>query len=66
MQIVEMFQEFVEDEEGATMIEYALLAGLISVVAIAALTAIGTDVKAIYEKISAALKPVAAAAPAAP
>ena len=35
---------FLKDESGATMIEYALIAGLISVVAITALQGIGTQV----------------------
>jgi len=34
---------FLSNEEGATMVEYALLIGLIAVVAIAAVTAIGTN-----------------------
>ncbi len=33
-----------KDEDGVTMVEYALLLGLISVVAIAAITAIGVAV----------------------
>lgn len=44
----------VKDEDGQTMIEYALLAVFISIVAIIALTAIGVDVKAIFEKVDSA------------
>ena len=43
---------------GQAMVEYALLAGLISVVAIVALTAIGVQVNVIYEAIQAALEGV--------
>lgn len=43
---------------GQAMVEYALLAGLISVVAIVALTAIGFDANRIYLAISAALAAV--------
>lgn len=38
-------------EEGQAMVEYALILGLVSVVAIAALTAIGTNVNTIFESI---------------
>ena len=43
---------------GQAMVEYALLAGLISVVAIVALTAIGTDVNGIYSTIATTLNAV--------
>jgi pilus assembly protein Flp/PilA len=38
-------------EDGQAMVEYALILGLVSVVAIAALTAIGTNVNAIFGSI---------------
>lgn len=48
-------QRFIHEEDGATMIEYALLAALISVVAIAALTSVGSSVNEIFTIISATL-----------
>ncbi len=42
---------FVKDESGATAIEYGLLAGLISIVIITAVTQAGGSIKAIFEKI---------------
>jgi pilus assembly protein Flp/PilA len=39
---------FVGDESGVTAIEYSLIAGLISVVIIAALTPVGVALKAVY------------------
>jgi pilus assembly protein Flp/PilA len=42
-------------EEGQAMVEYALILGLVSVVAIAALGAIGTNVNLIFENIRDAL-----------
>ena len=44
-----------EREEGQALVEYALILGLISVVAIALLSAIGTDVSQILSQISTAL-----------
>lgn len=38
-------------EEGQAMVEYALILGLVSVVSIVALTAIGTNVNAIFGSI---------------
>ncbi|MCQ9616996.1 Flp family type IVb pilin [Paenalcaligenes niemegkensis] len=43
------------DEDGATAIEYALIAGLIAVVLIGTLTALGTTMDEAFEKISEAI-----------
>lgn len=43
-------------EDGQAMVEYALILGLVSVVAITVLTAIGTDVTTIFTDIDNALK----------
>ncbi len=48
-------REFVRNESGATAIEYGLIAGLIAVVIIVAVTAIGADLKGIFEYIAAQL-----------
>jgi len=46
---------FSRHEEGQDLIEYALLVGLISLVAVAALTLTGTNVNAIFDAIQAKL-----------
>ena len=43
------------DEEGASMAEYGLLLALIAVVAIAALTSVGTGVKTKFQAVAANL-----------
>lgn len=43
------------DEEGATAIEYGLIAGLIAVVIIAAVTLLGGDIAAVFTGISDAI-----------
>ena len=53
--------QFLNDESGATAIEYGLIAGLISVVIAASVTTIGTDLKTIFASI--ATKLTAAATP---
>jgi pilus assembly protein Flp/PilA len=52
---MEMIKNFIRDEEGATAIEYGLLAGLISVVIIAAVQFVGVQLDAIFDFIGAAL-----------
>jgi pilus assembly protein Flp/PilA len=42
---------FARCERGATAIEYALIAGLISILIIGAVSAIGTQVKAMLQSI---------------
>ncbi len=48
-------RKFVREEEGQDMIEYALLAAFISIVAIVTLQAIGPLVQGIYGAIQGAL-----------
>ena len=47
-----IFKRFAKDESGATAIEYGLIAGLISVIIIMALTAIGTKLNSKFTSIS--------------
>jgi pilus assembly protein Flp/PilA len=46
---------FVKDEEGVTAIEYGLIAGLIAVVIIVAVTNVGTALSTIFTKVASAL-----------
>jgi len=48
--------KFMRDENGATAIEYGLIAALISVVIIAALTTVGTQLKTVFTTISGKLQ----------
>jgi pilus assembly protein Flp/PilA len=43
---------FVRDEDGATMIEYALLAALVAVAAIAGLKTLATSLQGTFSKVS--------------
>jgi pilus assembly protein Flp/PilA len=49
------FWKFKREEIGATAIEYGLIAGLIAVVIIAAVTSVGTDLSGKFTAISGAL-----------
>jgi pilus assembly protein Flp/PilA len=48
-----------EEEKGATAVEYGLLVGLIAVVIIVAVTALGGQLKTLFTDITTALKPAA-------
>jgi pilus assembly protein Flp/PilA len=50
-----LFSRFARDESGVTSIEYGLIAALISVVCIGAMTAVGTKLQAVYTSVSTAL-----------
>ena len=50
-----LIARFAKDQSGATAIEYGLIAGLISVVILGALSAIGTKLNGKFSNISTAL-----------
>lgn len=50
-----MIHNFWKDEEGATAIEYGLIAGLIAVAIIAAVSAVGGGLEGLFEKIAEVL-----------
>jgi pilus assembly protein Flp/PilA len=49
------FSRFINNESGATAIEYGLIAGLIAVVIISALTLVGNKVSAQFQAVASAL-----------
>ena len=51
---------FCRDEEGATAIEYGLIASLVSVAAISALTQMSNSMNAMYTTVSSTLSNVVA------
>jgi len=51
----ETLKNLMTDESGATAIEYGLIAALVSVAAITALTAMGGSLNAMFTAVSAAL-----------
>ena len=50
-----LFARYMKDESGATAIEYGLIAALIAVVIITALTTVGTSLEAKFDEVSSAL-----------
>lgn len=54
--MTKLFSNYLRDESGATAIEYGLIAALIAVVIITAVTAVGTQLSTTFTSVSAGLK----------
>jgi len=52
---MELIRRFVKEEEGQGLVEYALIIGLISIVAIAALSAAGGSIGDMFDSVSNSL-----------
>ena len=52
----EWVNNLIHKEDGVTAIEYGLIAALIAVAIIVAVTAVGTDLNTLFGKVSTALK----------
>lgn len=58
-----LMKKFLNEESGATMVEYAVLVALISIAAIATIILVGQKVDSAFQQVEAAL-PAAATPPA--
>jgi pilus assembly protein Flp/PilA len=52
---MKFFSKLIRDEDGATAIEYGLIAALIAVAAIAAMGTLGTQLSATFQKVNTSL-----------
>jgi pilus assembly protein Flp/PilA len=59
LRAIKRFKQFLADKEGVTLIEYCLIAALIAIVSLVILTAVGTEVCAVFSKINSALSSAA-------
>lgn len=53
--LLKHLQAFIKDEDGLTIVEYAVAGGLITVAVVLAFTALGTHVAAVIGNIDASL-----------
>jgi pilus assembly protein Flp/PilA len=53
--VVAFMHRLVHEEEGQDMVEYALILGLVSIIAVAAVTTTGTSVRTIWNNVSSAV-----------
>jgi pilus assembly protein Flp/PilA len=60
--MTKFISQFINDESGATAIEYGLIAALIAVVIIAAVGALGTQLDTTFRAVTTGLTPAAAPA----
>jgi pilus assembly protein Flp/PilA len=54
--VSKLIQNFLRDDSGATAIEYGLIAALIAVVIIGAITAVGTNLSTTFSTVSGKIK----------
>jgi len=52
-----LIKNLVDDEQGATAIEYGLIAALIAVAAITAMTSLGTTLRGTFNNVSTKMAP---------
>lgn len=52
---MQLIKRFIQEEDGVTAIEYALIAALIAAVIVLAVTALGLKVNTIFEDITTAI-----------
>lgn len=50
-----LYRSLVEDESGQNLIEYALVAGLIGLAAVVAMTDLGTSIKSAFNNVASQL-----------
>ena len=60
MQLNKPIQQFIDDDEGVTAIEYGLIAALVAIVIIGGATLLGTNLNALFERIAAFVGPAVA------
>lgn len=63
MQVVSFIKQFARDEEGVTAIEYGLIAALIAIVIIGAVTVVGDQLCATFNTVAVALGGTAGVCP---
>ncbi|WP_114815238.1 Flp family type IVb pilin [Paraburkholderia kururiensis] len=51
LKIINLVKQIVRDEDGVTAIEYGLIAALIAVVIMGAVSTVGTDLKSVFNSI---------------
>lgn len=53
--LLKLLNEVRKDEQGATMVEYAIMVGLIAIVSIGTITILGKTVNTLFGNVNAAL-----------
>ena len=53
--LTKLMVDFLQDEEGATMVEYGLMVALIAIVAIVAVSTLGENVRDKFQEVATAV-----------
>jgi pilus assembly protein Flp/PilA len=53
--VLQLINRFRRDDEGAALVEYGMLVGLIAVICVVAVTTLGTEVSTAFSKIASSL-----------
>jgi pilus assembly protein Flp/PilA len=56
--LLQLINRFRKEEEGAALVEYGMLVGLIAVICVVAVTALGTEISTAFSTIANALSGV--------
>ena len=55
--LIQKFRTFARDESGAAAVEYGLLASLIALAIVGAVTLLGTELSGVFNSVKTAIKP---------
>ncbi len=58
-QLTSFTRSFIDDEEGATMVEYGLMVALIAVVCIIVVTSLGTNLQTLFSNTNSSVSAAA-------
>lgn len=56
---METLTRFIHEDEGQNLVEYALLAGLVALVVMAAVTNVGTSISGLYTRLAGRIDGIA-------
>ncbi len=59
MILLKLFRDFLKNDDGASMPEYALLLGLIAAISIGVLSSMGTNINSIFTNVNSSLSSAA-------
>jgi pilus assembly protein Flp/PilA len=56
LHVLQLLHRFSRDDEGAALVEYGMLVGLIAVICIASVTILGTQISTAFSEIASAVQ----------
>ena len=56
--VLQLVNRFRRDDEGAALVEYGMLVGLIAVICVVAVTTLGTEISTAFSAIASALSSI--------